>query len=364
VSLYSPSSDQRCSPRRPDRYNEDEELFCRTLHGVMSKLFHLSFPPQSRNRFQKGELTSTPSISPLLSSHSLSQRTSQVSVSGRSRRLGVKMGGRVRRAILLSLVILLLQCCLSLSPFPVLTQLSLIPPAEVVVCIVADGRKQCHPRVLDWFVLSSKSHPLNPVLSISIPSSLPYCRAFFVFLLLTHSLTCSLAALGVYQPSIATNRIDDKPVQSHVFEFTSQMSIAPDLTFKGLEKGIVPTQIMFCLKENKSVSSSSLFPCFSPADFCWLHATSAKKINSHRWALQAFAPILDPNVVMLLDVGTKPAANSLCALLSSASLVSRRILIDGCGQASTSASKSKLTFLPRSQTVRHFPSASALLSSC
>jgi hypothetical protein len=63
----------------------------------------------------------------------------------------------------------------------------------------------------------------------------------------------SLAALGVYQPSIATNRIDDKPVQSHVFEFTSQMSIAPDLTFKGLEKGIVPTLIMFCLKENKFV---------------------------------------------------------------------------------------------------------------
>jgi hypothetical protein len=31
------------------------------------------------------------------------------------------------------------------------------------------------------------------------------------------------------------------------------MSIAPDLTFKGLEKGIVPTQIMFCLKENKFV---------------------------------------------------------------------------------------------------------------
>lgn len=31
------------------------------------------------------------------------------------------------------------------------------------------------------------------------------------------------------------------------------MSIAPDLTFKGLEKGIVPTQIMFCLKENKCV---------------------------------------------------------------------------------------------------------------
>ncbi|GAA5916862.1 hypothetical protein JCM6882_007436, partial [Rhodosporidiobolus microsporus] len=38
---------------------------------------------------------------------------------------------------------------------------------------------------------------------------------------------------------------------------------------------------------------------------------SAKKINSHRWALQAFAPQLQPNVVMLIDVGTKPASASL-----------------------------------------------------
>lgn len=41
---------------------------------------------------------------------------------------------------------------------------------------------------------------------------------------------------------------------------------------------------------------------------------SAKKINSHRWALQAFAPQLDPRVVVLLDVGTKPAAGSLYKL--------------------------------------------------
>ena len=26
------------------------------------------------------------------------------------------------------------------------------PRAEVVVCIVADGRKAIHPRILDWFV--------------------------------------------------------------------------------------------------------------------------------------------------------------------------------------------------------------------
>lgn len=53
-----------------------------------------------------------------------------------------------------------------------------------------------------------------------------------------------LAALGVYQPNVATNQVDSQPVQCHVYEHTTQMSIAPDLTFKGLEKGIVPCQIM------------------------------------------------------------------------------------------------------------------------
>ena len=41
---------------------------------------------------------------------------------------------------------------------------------------------------------------------------------------------------------------------------------------------------------------------------------SAKKLNSHRWALQAFAPQLDPNVCILIDAGTKPGPKSLYKL--------------------------------------------------
>ncbi|GAA5915714.1 chitin synthase CHS2 [Sporobolomyces salmoneus] len=155
-------------------YNENEELFCRTLHGIMKNISHLCKRKKSQTWGPDGW-------------------------------------------------------------------------KKVVVCIVADGRRAIHPRVLDC-----------------------------------------LAALGIYRDGLATNQIDDKSVQAHVYEYTTQMSIAPDLTFKGLEKGIVPVQMMFCLKEN-----------------------NAKKINSHRWALQAFAPQLDPNVVMLLDVGTKPGDRSL-----------------------------------------------------
>lgn len=54
----------------------------------------------------------------------------------------------------------------------------------------------------------------------------------------------SLSALGVYQPNVMTNQIDEQPVACHLFENTVQMSIAPNLTFSGLEKGIMPCQIM------------------------------------------------------------------------------------------------------------------------
>lgn len=52
--------------------------------------------------------------------------------------------------------------------------------------------------------------------------------------------------------------------------------------------GIVPTQIIFCLKEQNQ-----------------------RKINSHRWFFQAICPILQPNVCILMDVGTQPGPNSI-----------------------------------------------------
>ncbi|PLW17349.1 hypothetical protein PCANC_14075 [Puccinia coronata f. sp. avenae] len=118
---------------------------------------------------------------------------------------------------------------------------------KVVVCIVADGRKVIHPRVLDC-----------------------------------------LAALGVYQAGVGSNVVQDQPVTAHIYEFTTQLSVDSDLKFKGLEKGIVPTQIIFCMKERNQ-----------------------KKINSHRWMFNAFCPLLQPNVCVLLDVGTKPGPRSL-----------------------------------------------------
>lgn len=118
---------------------------------------------------------------------------------------------------------------------------------KVVVAIIADGRKKVHPRVLDV-----------------------------------------LASLGVYQEGVAKNVVNGKQVQAHIYEYTTQLSIDSNLQFKGAERGLVPMQIIFCLKER-----------------------NLKKINSHRWFFNAFGPILQPNVCILLDAGTRPENKSI-----------------------------------------------------
>ena len=118
---------------------------------------------------------------------------------------------------------------------------------KIVVCIISDGRAKVHPRTLD-----------------------------------------GLAAMGCYQSGIAKNQVNQRDVTAHVYEYTTQVSLDSDLKFKGAEKGIVPCQMIFCLKEKNQ-----------------------KKLNSHRWFFNAFGRALNPNVCILLDVGTRPGDDSL-----------------------------------------------------
>ncbi|ORZ01326.1 chitin synthase 1 [Syncephalastrum racemosum] len=121
---------------------------------------------------------------------------------------------------------------------------------RVVVCIVADGRHKVHPRVYDY-----------------------------------------LSAIGVYQEGVAKNVVNGKEVQAHLYEYTTQLSLNPDLKFKNAINKIVPTQILFCIKEKNQ-----------------------RKINSHRWFFQAFCPLIKPRVCMLFDVGTRPGPHSIYKL--------------------------------------------------
>lgn len=101
-----------------------------------------------------------------------------------------------------------------------------------------------------------------------------------------------LALLGVYQEGVAKNVVHGKPVTAHIYEYTTQISVDPDMNIKKPgDKGknnIAPCQLLFCLKERNQ-----------------------KKINSHRWFFQAFGPIVEPHVCVLIDVGTRPGGTSI-----------------------------------------------------
>ncbi|KPI40563.1 Chitin synthase 2 [Cyphellophora attinorum] len=101
-----------------------------------------------------------------------------------------------------------------------------------------------------------------------------------------------LAGLGVYQDGIAKQRVNEKDVTAHIYEYTTQVG----LELKGQQVVLkprtnTPVQILFCLKEKNQ-----------------------KKINSHRWFFQAFGRVLDPNICVLLDAGTKPGKDSIYQL--------------------------------------------------
>jgi len=118
---------------------------------------------------------------------------------------------------------------------------------RVVICIVSDGRSKVNLRTLSV-----------------------------------------LAAMGCYQEGVAQTKIGERDVTAHIYEYTTQISVTPTLTIKTFEKEVVPVQVIFCLKEKYQ-----------------------KKINSHRWFFNAFGPILQPNICVLLDVGTIPGPMSI-----------------------------------------------------
>ncbi|PVU89863.1 hypothetical protein BB561_005142 [Smittium simulii] len=118
---------------------------------------------------------------------------------------------------------------------------------KVVICVVSDGRNKINKRTLN-----------------------------------------ALGCMGVYQEGVMQNSVSGRDVEAHIFEYTTQVYVDTNNRIVGSERGSVPVQVVFCLKEK-----------------------NAKKINSHRWFFNAFSPILNPNICVLIDVGTKPSATSI-----------------------------------------------------
>lgn len=104
-----------------------------------------------------------------------------------------------------------------------------------------------------------------------------------------------LATVGVYQDGVMKKDVDGKETVVHIFEYTTQLSVTANQQLlrpnDNDSTSLPPVQMIFCLKQKNS-----------------------KKINSHRWLFNAFGRILNPEVCILLDAGTKPGSKSLMAL--------------------------------------------------
>ncbi|MCJ1362858.1 Chitin synthase, class 2 [Acarospora aff. strigata] len=104
-----------------------------------------------------------------------------------------------------------------------------------------------------------------------------------------------LATIGIYQDGVMKKDVDGKETTAHIFEYTTQLSVtASQQLIRPVDDSpstLPPVQMIFCLKQKNS-----------------------KKINSHRWLFAAFGRILNPEVCILLDAGTKPGHKSLLAL--------------------------------------------------
>lgn len=124
---------------------------------------------------------------------------------------------------------------------------------KIVVCVVSDGRSKINERSL-----------------------------------------ALLSSLGCYQDGFAKDEINDTKTRMHMYEHTTMMnitSVTEDALELNCNQNTVPVQLLFGLKE-----------------------TNQKKINSHRWAFEGFAELLQPNVITLLDAGTMPGKNSIYEL--------------------------------------------------
>ncbi|ETS87290.1 Chitin synthase 1 [Pestalotiopsis fici W106-1] len=127
---------------------------------------------------------------------------------------------------------------------------------KIVVCLVFDGVDKADPGVLDL-----------------------------------------LATVGVYQDDVRKHDVNGKDTTAHIFEFTTQLSVTPDQQLcrpnsdPDDASNLPPAQLLLCLKQKNS-----------------------KKINSHRWLFNAFGRILNPEVVILIDAGTKPGPGCLLSL--------------------------------------------------
>ncbi|KAI9192963.1 chitin synthase-domain-containing protein [Polychytrium aggregatum] len=121
---------------------------------------------------------------------------------------------------------------------------------KVTVCLIADGREKCHPRVLSV-----------------------------------------LGLMGLYQEHLLVPTVNGEPVTAHIFEYTTQVCVDDNFEVQPNE-GYAPVQFIFCLKENNQKKINShrwFFNAFGPLlcpNICLLLDVGTKPFSGaiyHLW---------------------------------------------------------------------------------
>ncbi|RSM03311.1 hypothetical protein CEP52_007463 [Fusarium oligoseptatum] len=109
-----------------------------------------------------------------------------------------------------------------------------------------------------------------------------------------------LAAIGAYRHGLLRETVNGKPVRAHVFEYTTELSVTEDLKIGGLKQ----SQFANCTN-----------PSPGPVQFIVIIKNeNCGKLNSYRWLYNSVSRILNPEVVVHLDTGTKIEPNGLIAV--------------------------------------------------
>ncbi|CEQ39616.1 SPOSA6832_01176 [Sporobolomyces salmonicolor] len=153
---------------------------------------------------------------------------------------------------------------------------------RIVVCLVFDGIEPADKNSLEYVEAFSLLSCRVPRVIEVRPETDPH----------TTRDDSVLATIGLYQDGVMQKSVDGKETVAHIFEYTTQLSMSPKPALvephPNDPNNLVPVQFIFCLKQK-----------------------NAKKINSHRWLFNAIGKHLQPDVVCLLDAGTKPGKRSI-----------------------------------------------------
>ncbi|KAJ4315423.1 hypothetical protein N0V84_008370 [Fusarium piperis] len=147
-----------------------------------------------------------------------------------------------------------------------------------------------------------------------------------------------LAAIGVYRHGLLRDTVNDKPVRAHVFEYTTELSVTEDLKIGGL-------------KDSQFANLTN--PAPGPVQFIVIIKNeNYGKLNSYRWLYNSVSRILNPEVVVHLDTGTKIEPTGLLAVWNK--FYDDKDLGGVCGELKASAGGSWTNILNPLVAAQHF----------